>query len=82
MYASTGDRLIVNGTHLGDPVRDGEIIGIRHEDGSPPYLVRWEDTGRESLFFPGPNAVVQHFAASARSAHADARALPGGQSWC
>jgi hypothetical protein len=23
--------------------------------------VRWEDTGHETLFFPGSDAVVQHF---------------------
>jgi hypothetical protein len=43
-------------------VRDGEIIEVRHADGSPPYVVRWDDTGRESLVFPGPDAVVHHFA--------------------
>jgi hypothetical protein len=41
-------------------VRDGEIIGVRHADGTPPYVVRWEDTGHESLVYPGPDAMVQH----------------------
>jgi hypothetical protein len=43
-------------------VRDGEIIGVRHADGTPPYVVRWEDTGHESLVYPGPDAMVHHFA--------------------
>jgi hypothetical protein len=30
-------------------------------DGTSPYLVRWGDTGHESLFFPGSDATVQHF---------------------
>ena len=29
---------------------------MRHEDGSPPYVVRWSDTGDQALFFPGPDA--------------------------
>lgn len=61
MFAEVGDHLIVPGTHVGEAGRDGEVIEVSHEDGSPPYLVRWEDSGRETLFFPGPNAVVHHF---------------------
>ena len=61
MYAAVGDRIVVRGAHVDDPVRDGEVIEVRHEDGSPPYVVRWEDTGHESLFFPGPDAEVHHF---------------------
>lgn len=62
MFAAVGDRLVIRSAHLGEPVRDGEILAVRHADGSPPYLVRWEDTGHESLVYPGPDAVVQHFA--------------------
>jgi len=39
-------------------VRDGEIVAVEHDDGSPPYWVRWSDTGHESLFYPGPDAQV------------------------
>lgn len=61
MFAAVGDRLVVHSTHVDGPVRDGEILEVRHEDGSPPYVVRWSDTGHESLVFPGPDAEVQHF---------------------
>lgn len=61
MYAEAGDRLIVKSTYEGSPGRDGEILEVRHADGSPPYLVRWSDNGHESLIFPGPDAHVQHF---------------------
>jgi len=61
MFASVGDRLVVRSNHVDGPVRDGEIIEVRHEDGSPPYVVRWSDTGHEALVFPGPDAEVQHF---------------------
>jgi Domain of unknown function (DUF1918) len=61
MYAKVGDRLVVHSQHLDAPVRDGEILEVEHADGSPPYLVRWADTGHESLVFPGPDATVEHF---------------------
>jgi hypothetical protein len=61
MYARPGDRLVIRGHHVGDPDRDAEILEVRHEDGSPPYLVRWSDTGHEGLFFPESDAFVQHF---------------------
>lgn len=51
-------RLVVRGRNLDDPQRDGEIIEIRHPDGTPSYVVRWSDTGHESLVFPGPGAAV------------------------
>lgn len=61
MRASVGDRLIVHGAHLDDPVRDGEILEVRGENGEPPYVVRWSDTGHEGFIFPGPDATIQHF---------------------
>jgi hypothetical protein len=60
MRASVGDRLVVRGTHVDEPVKDGEILEIRHTDGSPPYLVRWASDGHEALVFPGPDAYVEH----------------------
>ncbi len=61
MFAAIGDRLVIRNLHVGEVVRDGEIIELRHADGSPPYVVRWSDTGHESLVFPGADAYVQHF---------------------
>lgn len=61
MYAAVGDRLIVPGRHVGEPMRDAEVLEVRHADGGPPYLVRWSDTGHVGLVFPGPEAHVQHF---------------------
>ena len=51
---------MIPSAHLGGPVRDGEVIGVEHADGRPPYRVRWSDTGHESLFFPGPDAHIDH----------------------
>ena len=58
MHAKTGDRIVVPGTHVDDPVRDGEVIEVHGADGGPPYLVRWSDNGHESLVFPGPSAHI------------------------
>ncbi len=60
MHAQPGDRLVVESPVPGVTRRDGEIVGLHHDDGTPPYDVRWSDTGRISLVFPGPDAHVQH----------------------
>jgi hypothetical protein len=59
MEAHVGDRLVIEGVRLGVPRRVGVIIGVRHPDGTPPYEVRWLDTGRESVVFPGGEAHVE-----------------------
>lgn len=61
MKAETGDRIVIKGHYIGQPDRDCEVLEVRGTNGEPPYLVRWEDDGREGLFFPGSDAVVQHF---------------------
>ncbi|HEY7488454.1 MAG TPA: DUF1918 domain-containing protein [Streptosporangiaceae bacterium] len=62
MNASVGDRIIIVRPNLNEPVRDGEIIEVRHADGSPPYLVRWSDDDHPTLIFPGPDAQFVHYA--------------------
>ena len=62
MRAQIGDELTVKGCHHGDEDRHGEIIQVDGTDGAPPYLVRWRD-GRESVFFPSSDAVIEHHAA-------------------
>jgi hypothetical protein len=60
MQATVGDRIIVRSVHVGEHDRDGEVLEVRGEDGKPPYLVRWSDTGHDGLFFPGPETVIHH----------------------
>ena len=60
MRASVGDRIIFKATHVDEPYRDGEILEVHGQEGQPPYLVRWSDTGHESLVFPGPDSEVHH----------------------
>ena len=60
MKASTGDRVVISSSALDGPVRDGEVVELRRADGEPPYVVRWSDTGKTSVFFPGVDAHVVH----------------------
>ncbi|MFF5142999.1 DUF1918 domain-containing protein [Streptomyces sp. NPDC013157] len=60
MRAHLGDQLVVESPATGATRRDGEIVGLHHEDGTPPYDVRWSDSGEITLVFPGPDAHVHH----------------------
>jgi hypothetical protein len=60
MKAEVGDRLVVESTHLDEPRRVGIIVGLRHSDGSPPYVVRWLNEEHETLVFPGPDARIEN----------------------
>jgi hypothetical protein len=55
MQAKVGDRLVVEGHTVGSGRREGEILEVRGDDGTPPYVVRWDD-GHEGLTFPGADA--------------------------
>jgi hypothetical protein len=59
MRATVGDQLHVHGRTVGEHDHLGQIVEVRGADGEPPYLVRYPD-GRESLVFPGPDAVIEH----------------------
>jgi Domain of unknown function (DUF1918) len=54
MKARVGDRLVV----AGDDDRVGVVIGLQHEDGSPPYVIRWLSGGHVALVSPGPYARI------------------------
>jgi Domain of unknown function (DUF1918) len=59
MKAKVGDRLVIDGTNLGDRRRIGVVTGVAHPDGSPPYVVRWDNDDHESVVFPGPTARIE-----------------------
>lgn len=61
LRARAGDRLYIKGHHLGEPVRDAEILEVLGPDGTPPFRVRWWDSGRETVLFPGTDAGVERF---------------------
>jgi Rv2632c-like/Domain of unknown function (DUF1918) len=75
MKAEVGDRIVVASGTLHRPIRDGEILQVG-EGGGGPYLVRWSDGGNESLFFPGPDAHVEHVQ---RESGPQSSAAPGTQ---
>ncbi len=54
MYADVGDRLVMDG----DPSRTGLIIGVPHQDGSPPYVVKWLANGHIAMVSPDQFARV------------------------
>ena len=60
MKAKVGDELVIEGHRVGEHVRTGEILEVRGDDGGPPYLVRWDDSGHETLLFPGSDCVIKH----------------------
>ncbi len=60
MYAHVGDTLIIEGHRIGLPRRTGRVEEARGTDDGPPYLVRWDDTGRTTLLFPGPDCRIEH----------------------
>ena len=60
MFATVGDELIVEGHRIGEARRVGRVEEVHGDDGGPPYLVRWDDTGRTTLLFPGPDCRIEH----------------------
>ncbi len=58
MRAKVGDFLVVKGTTTERHDQHAEIIAVRSEDGSPPYVVRWLVTKHEATVYPGSDAVV------------------------
>jgi hypothetical protein len=59
MKANVGDRLVIDGTNLGERRRIGVVTKVSHPDGTPPYVVRWINDNHESVVFPGPTARVE-----------------------
>jgi hypothetical protein len=58
MRAKPGDRIILAAPVTDGPLRDGEVLEARGDDGAPPYLIRWSD-GHEGLLYPGPGSVLR-----------------------
>lgn len=68
MHASVGNWLVVHGRAVDSPVREGLVVEVPHADGSPPYVVRWLDTDRISVVYPGPDTQVMSHAPHERAA--------------
>ena len=57
--AEAGDLVVVAGHRVGESERIGEILEVRGDPTHLRYRVRWDD-GRESIFYPGSDAVIRH----------------------
>jgi len=60
MQAHKGDQLVIKGHHVGEPDRKGEVLEARGPDDTQPFLVRWDESGHTTLFYPGSDCVVEH----------------------
>lgn len=68
--ARVGDWVVVEGVTLNASTRRGQVVELRHADGSPPYPVHWVDSDMRTLVFPGPDAHVVSAEEEARRAAA------------
>lgn len=59
MDAQAGDEIVVDGPHLGDLPKKGEVLEVLQSGGVQHYRVRWDD-GHEALFYPGSDAHSVH----------------------
>jgi hypothetical protein len=63
--AHRGDVVVIEGHHVGESRRTGEILEVLGELGHEHYRVRWED-GRETVFYPSSDATVRRRATRVR----------------
>ncbi len=59
MQAHVGDELIVRGHRMGQPDRAGQVLEARGPGDTQPFLVRWDDNGHTTLFYPSTDCVVR-----------------------
>jgi hypothetical protein len=55
--AEVGDLIVIEGHHVGESRRTGEVLEVIGEPGHEHYRVRWED-GRDTVFYPSNDATV------------------------
>jgi Domain of unknown function (DUF1918) len=58
MKAKVGDFLVVKGTTTERHDQHAEIIEVRSQDGSPPYVVRWLVTDHEATVYPAASTAA------------------------
>jgi hypothetical protein len=62
--ARVGEWIEVHGHVQGQPPRHALVLEVLGSAGNEHYRVKWVDDDHESIFFPGPDAVIQHKAES------------------
>jgi hypothetical protein len=61
--AAAGDVIVIEGHHVGDSRRTGEILEVLGEPGHEHYRVRWDDD-RETVFYPSSDATIRRHGTS------------------
>ena len=56
MKGKVGDEIIIDGRHLGDLPRTGEVLEVIETGGATHYRIRWDDEGSDCVFFPSSDA--------------------------
>ncbi|MET0727793.1 MAG: dsRBD fold-containing protein [Acidimicrobiales bacterium] len=69
MDAQVGDRVVVEGHHVGAPRRAGTVVEALGVSASARYRVQWDD-GHETVFCPGSDARVERRSQAERSGSA------------
>jgi hypothetical protein len=57
-HAQQGDLVVVEGHHVGESKRFGEILEVLGDPGHEHYRVRWDD-GHESVYYPSSDSTIQ-----------------------
>jgi hypothetical protein len=68
-HAAVGDVIVIEGHHVGDSRRTGEILEVLGSPGHQHYRVRWDDD-RETVFYPSSDATIRQHEAVQDSAKA------------
>ena len=68
-HAAVGDVIVIEGHHVGDSRRTGEILEVLGSPGHQHYRVRWDDD-RETVFYPSSDATIRKHEAVQDSATA------------
>jgi hypothetical protein len=58
MEVHRGDRLVIEGTRVGQGRRRGEVLRVAGDHAHPWLTVRWDD-GHESTLIPGPGVKTE-----------------------
>jgi Domain of unknown function (DUF1918) len=56
--AAVGDLVVVEGHHVGESRRIGEVVEVLGSPGHEHYRVRWDDD-RETVFYPSSDATIR-----------------------
>ena len=59
MSAKVGDEIVIEGHHVGESERKGEVLEVLTDGDVTRFRVQWDD-GTEGIFYPGVDAHVVH----------------------